>query len=143
MLTKSYPLRDMGWVAECKDLGLDQEQEKVKLTVYAIGIKPNGGKTKKEGEPKRFPPLIRVFSARSEKRDHHVTAAARLPQDYTLICGGACSNWHKTGHYLVGSSPDEDNAIWKAESWDHMGAEECEIIAYAIGFPSLSSHLGV
>lgn len=123
LLMKSCPDSNLKrWYAQSKDLGYTSPH---KLTVHAVGLKLKGI------SQEQLRQQMTIRSATSFMASHPQTSVS-LPQEYTLIGGGAAINSNgENGSFLTKSIPNKNN--WYAAGKDHLRIEPSSITAYAIG----------
>lgn len=121
LLTGSYPRWGRSWVASAKSHEISNVTT---VTAFAIGVKQSflvraGLKTK-----------IRLMTSPTET--NWPSQNCSLDQGYSLLSGGAKTEFHGAGSMLVASHP-LDRHTWIARSKDHHIADPSAITSFAIG----------
>lgn len=127
LLTASYPQNDQleVWVAESKDHIWATPHT---LHCYSIGLKL-------EGVDSHTLRQLLIFKSVTSTTQPHSSVSVFVPDDYTLIGGGARVNYIGVGNMLTESYP-YDSRTWRVKSKDHLIADPATITAYAIGIKS-------
>lgn len=133
LLTASYPQNNAltTWVGSAKDHGISCSYT---LHVYSIGLKLSGVS---------YSTLWNnmYFTSATSTADHAPSINATLPAGYSLIGGGAKSNYQGNGQLLTASYP-QNLTTWTVSAKDHKYADVATITAYAIGIKTTIPNFG-
>lgn len=120
LVTASYPTTSNTWRSKGKAHGVD---ERANITVYAIGIRPRHGCSKKLTN--------KIFQSTSDV-SLEPTGHMAVHKEYMMTCGGVLSNWRTKGSLLTSSWPLSKGA-WSGSSKAHEYAEKVSLDVYSIG----------